>query len=479
MTEPRFKILSEADLDRIHEAALEILRDPGVRITTDEARALLLQSGATLEGDDVIKIPARLVEDALAAAPTTFTMHDRTGDERLHLGQGNVYFGSGVTALFYLPPGEDVSHDFTLEDFADAAKLNDALPNLDFIATPGVVRESEEMRVELANQNEFLALVTNTTKPIMVLIADGPSLRDILDMAELVVGGREEHRRRPFVVPYLNSVSPLLFNPETIDKLLVAADRGIPVCCQAAPVMGATAPITSAGGLAISAAETLAGLVLAQLKRPGTPFLTGTVPFGMDMWKGTVTNGGPASWRSMVAMGQLARRWGLPLVGVSVGGDSKLPDEQAALDLTYYGFGAILAGVDMVFDAGNIEGALLFSPEIVAMADEAIGMMRGAMEPLVVDDETIALETIRNVGIGGTYLGEAHTLAHFREGWTPTLVSWQTRDDWMEAGGLTLRQRARDRVLKILKEHEVAAPLPADLVDAMRQIVDARARTLT
>jgi trimethylamine--corrinoid protein Co-methyltransferase len=241
--------------------------------------------------------------------------------------------------------------------------------------------------------------------------------------------------------------------------------------------MGATAPVTLAGAIAIAAGETLAGLVIAQLKRPGTPFISGTVPFGMEMWKGNVTNGGPTSLRFMIAMCELARRWRLPLVGVSAGGDSKLPDEQAALDLTYYGFGAVLGGVDLVFDVGNVEGGLQYSPEVAVMADEAIGMLRGALEPVDVDDGSLALDVIRSVGIGGTYLGEAHTLSNFRSLWMPKLLDWHARDDWVAAGSKTLRERAADRVREVLATHE-PDPLPPETIDALEAVIERRAASL-
>ncbi len=477
MESPRFRLLSDAQLDRLHDAAVELLRDPGVRIMTADARELLVSAGAALEGTDVVKIPSRLVDEALASAPKTFAIFDRTGAECMPLGSGNVYFGAGVTSLGYLDPTTGTPHDFTLEDFAHAALLTDALPNLDFVATPGVVRPSPDLPLELVNQHEFLETVTNTTKSLMVLVADGRALSDIFDMAEVVAGGREEHRSRPFVVPYLNSVSPLVFNPETLDKLLLSADRGIPVACQAAAQVGATGPVTLAGTIAIAAAETLCGLVISQLRRPGTPYISGTVPFVMDMRKGNVTGGGPLGVRFMIAMGELCRRWGLPLVGTSTGGDSKLADEQAAVETTFYGFGAALAGVDLVFDAGGIEGGLLFSPEVAVMADEVIGMIRGGIADVEIDDETLALETIRKVGIGGTFLGERHTLAHFRELWRPELLSWDMRKDWETAGSKTMRERAKERVLSILAEHR-APELPEDIVAGMREVIDARRRSL-
>lgn len=465
--------LSESDLDRLHAAALEVLRDPGARITRPEARDLLVGNGATLEGEDLVRIPPELVERALEAAPSRFTIFDRAGEPVLELGAGNVYVGAGVTNLNYLDPRDSSIGPYTLEATAESALLADALPNIDFVATPGVTRPADDLPLHVVNQSEFLAMVTNTTKPLMPLIAGGPELADIYDMAALVAGGPDALRERPFLVPYLNSVSPMLFNPETLDKLFVAVDRGMPVCCQAAPQVGATGPVTVAGTLVVSAAETLVGLVLAQLRRPGTPFVSGTVPFVMDMRFGTVTAGGPDGVRFMLAMAQLCRRWGLPLVGMSFGGDAKDADEQAALETGFYGFGTVLGGVDMVFDAGCIEGGLLFSPELLVIADELVGMIRRAVEPIEVSDETIALDVIRSVGVGNVFLGEEHTLRHFRELWSPRLLSWDGRLQWETAGAKTLRERARERVLHLWETHEVPA-LPGDVLDGMRAVIEHR-----
>ncbi|HET7237376.1 MAG TPA: trimethylamine methyltransferase family protein [Actinomycetota bacterium] len=467
-------LYSDEDLDRLHAAAIRVLEEVGARIMTEEGRSLLLGSGCTLEGEDLVRIPRELVDRALETAPSHFTLYDRNGEPALALGDGYTYVGAGVTNLNYLNPRTGEVEEFSLGATAESTLLADALPDIDFVATPGVTRPlDDELPLHIVNQCEFLEMVTNTTKPLMVLIAGRPELADIYDMAELVAGGADELRAKPFVIPYLNSVSPLLFNPETVDKLLEAADRGLPVCCQAAPQVGATGPATIAGTCVISAAETLIGLVMSQLRRPGLPFLSGTVPFLMDMRNGSVTAGGPDGLRFMVMMAQLCRRWGLPSLGMSFGGDSKQMDEQAALEAGYYGFGTVLGGVDMVFDAGCVEGGLLFSPELLVIADELARMTRLAVEPSEVSDETIAFDVIAKVGPGDIYLGEEHTLAHFRELWLPRVLAWEGRDAWAEAGSKTLRARARDRVFEVWEAHTVD-PLPDEILEGMKAVIEAR-----
>lgn len=464
---------TDEQLQLIHDAAVRVLEEVGGRIMTEEARDLLLAHGGTLEGEDLVKIPGRLVQEALESAPGHFTLYDRGGEPAIVTGRGYTYIGVGCTNLNYLDPRDGLVKDFTLAFTGESAKLGDALTDIDFVTTPGVTRPGLDLPLEIVNQCEFFEMVTNTTKPLMVLIAGEPELRDIYDMAEVVRGGAEQLREKPFVIPYLNSVSPLLFNLETIEKLFLAADRGLPVCAQAAPQVGATGPSSIAGTCVISAAETLLMLVLAQLRNPGTPYMSGTVPFLMDMRNGAVTAGGPDGVRFTMLMNQLCRRWGLPTLGQSAGADSKDADEQAAMELTFYTTGMVLAGTDMVFDAGCAETGLLFSPELLVMSDEAAGMARRLVEPLDISEESIALSTIVDVGPGEIFLGEPHTLAHFRELWIPKMFSWDGRRGWEEEGAKTMRTRCRDKVFHIWETHEVP-PLSDDVLAGMRDIIEKR-----
>ncbi len=474
---PRFKVLSEEALTRLHRASLTILEEVGVRISTPAGRALLADAGCPLLADETFSIPAALVERALESAPREVVLHGRGGGERLVLGGRRCHVGTGVTCIGYLDPFDGSHRDFTLEDMALAARLGDALPNIDFVTTPGVVRETEAMPQGIVNQHEFYALVTSTTKPLIVLTADAEGAGDILEMAAVVAGGREALRERPFVVPYVNPVTPLVFNPETVDKLLLAADWGVPVVCHSAPQVGATSPVTLAGTAALVNAETLAGLVISQLRREGTPFLTGSVPLLMDMRTGN-TSTGPETGLLMAAAAELAHGYGLPLVGIGALSDSKVPDGQAAAEMACNILAAMLAGVDLVYDAGVLECGLTYSPEAVVLADEVAGMCKRFLQGLAVDEESLALDVVRAVGIGGQFLGHGHTLEHFRsELWNPTLMNRQSRERWQQAGGTGTRDRARARVAEILETH-VVEPLPDDVTAAMAEIIDTRRKSL-
>jgi len=470
---PSFRVLSDLQRQRIHEAAAGLLADPGVRITTREARTLLLDGGATLHGEEVVRIPASLVENALASAPRTFALHGRDGSPRAFLGEGRAYFGTGVTALAYEDPATGKVDDFTLEDFAALARLTDALPNLDFIASPGVVRAGPALPQAIVNQREFMALVTGTTKPIMPLVEDATALADIFEMAAIVAGGREALRERPFLVPYLNSVTPLMFNSETLDKLLLTADWGLPVVCQAAPTLGATGPVTIAGTAVLCAAETLAGLVMAQLRRPGTPYVAGSMPMAMDMRTGDVTGGGAPGLLVYLAGVEMARYWGLPQVGSGGSADSKIADEQGAREAGVAIVQDVLEGVDLSFDVGSLEMGLTTSAIQVVMADEVIEVARGMLRGVPTDDESLALDVIRDVGIGGHFLATRHTARHQRELWMPTLTSWESRRSWEEQGSRSMRERARDRAVELIASHR-PPDLPEATLAAMAAVIDRR-----
>ncbi len=275
---PQFRLLSDEKIQRIHEASLEVLEEVGVRITTEEARTLLADAGCDVADNEIVKIPRRVVEDAIVSAPKRVVLYDRDGEAALYLEGKNCYFGMGITAIHFRDPVSGERRDARIEDMALATRVADALPNLDLVATPMVVKSAPGMPQQIVNQCEFQAMVTNTTKPLFVLVENSDILGDVLDMAAAVRGGPEAFRERPFVVPYLNNVSPLVYNVETLDKLLLSADRGAPVRCCPAPMAGATTPVTLAGTLACTNAETLVGSRHLTAPMPWGPVHHGRMP---------------------------------------------------------------------------------------------------------------------------------------------------------------------------------------------------------
>ncbi|MFQ5874901.1 MAG: trimethylamine methyltransferase family protein, partial [Dehalococcoidia bacterium] len=218
---PRFRLLSDEKLRRIHEASLEVLEDVGVKITTEAALRLLVDGGCTITDENVVRIPRRVVEEAIESAPKRVVVYNREGAEALFLEGRNTHFGLGITGIHFRDLESGERRDATLEDVGLACRVADALPNLDLIATPLVVKATQEMPRKVVKQSEFEAMLSNTTKPLMLLVDYVPILHDVLEMAAAVAGGAEALRERPFVLPYFNSVSPLIYNTDTLDNLLL------------------------------------------------------------------------------------------------------------------------------------------------------------------------------------------------------------------------------------------------------------------
>ncbi|MEE9199594.1 MAG: trimethylamine methyltransferase family protein [Dehalococcoidia bacterium] len=475
---PRFRLLTDEKLHRIHEASLEVLENVGVKITTEEARKLLTDAGCTVAGEDIVKIPRRVVEDAIDSAPKRIVLYDREGNESLLLEGKNAYFGLGGAALYFNDIETGERRNARIEDIALASRVADALPNIDFVVTPMFTKATPEVPQEVVSQSEFEAMVSNTTKPLLLLIENATCLGDILDMAAAVAGGAEALHKRPFIVPFLSVVSPLVYNVDTLEKLLLAADRGVPVRVGTAPLAGGTGPITMAGMVVILIVEALGGLVISQLRRPGAPIIMGNTPVVLDM-KTVNSYGVPEGSILSMATVEMAHYYGIPVQNGGCFYDSMGADQQMALEEMLSAYSSILAGTNLALYLGDTEGGLGFSLEATVMGDEIIGMLRRIMRGLPVDDEALALDTIRDVGPGGNFLETDHTFKHFRkEQWQPTLLCRTTFDSWAREGSKLMGQRIKDKLGEIIQSHQ-PRPLPEKVKTQLSAIIERRKQSLS
>jgi trimethylamine--corrinoid protein Co-methyltransferase len=229
-------------------------------------------------------------------------------------------------------------------------------------------------------------------------------------------------------------------------------------------MMGGTAPVTLAGGLALGNAEVLSSLVLHQLKRPGAPFVYGSGLHHMDMKTTISVYGAPEFQLARVAVAELGQYYGLPTWGYAGHSDSCTMDEQAAADAAISVQVALLAGQNLVHDVGYLEAGLTTSPEMMVFTAEMISMMRSFMKGVSLDAESLALEVIHKVGPGGDFLTARHTLNHFRDLWQPRLFDRRRADDWIAGGSQRLGQRLRERTVGIMDSHK-----PASLPGSVRQ----------
>jgi trimethylamine--corrinoid protein Co-methyltransferase len=289
-------------------------------------------------------------------------------------------------------------------------------------------------------------------------------------MAAAVAGGYEALVEQQHILLYSEPTSPLQQSETAVDKLLLMAEYGLPVVHSPGPQMGATAPITMAGGLVMSLAEILSSLVLHQLRRRGAPFVFGAGIHHMDMGSMQICYASPEFQLTKAAIAQLGRWYGLPTWGYAGCSDSKTMDEQAALEAMLSVIMAKQSGSNLVHDVGYLESGLTTSLELIVLTDELVAMTDHVMKGIRVGDDSLMEEEIAKVGPGGQFINTEETLKRFREFWFPNLLDRRTRPDWLEAGATTLGHRLNMRVKELIKEYRTS-PLDSDKKKKVQEIL--------
>ncbi len=453
---PQFAVLSESQLQKLHLGALEVLRRTGIRFHHTDALDMLAQAGAFISDGNLVKFPASLVEDTIALAPSRVVMCDRNGEPAMYLQDQNVHFGTGSDCLNFLDPRTGECRPFTQADIIAGYHLCDALPNIDFVMSIGI---PSDVPSELTYDVQMALMLEHTTKPIVFVTDDRTTCQRAIDMAAAVAGGYEPLREQQHILLYSEPSSPLQQSETAIDKLMMMAEYELPVVHSPGPLMGGTAPITIAGGLVMSMAEILSGLVVHQLHNPGAPFVFGAGLHHMDMKATQICYGGPEFQLTKAAVAQLGRWYGLPTWGYAGCSDAKVMDEQAAAEAMLSITMAKLTGANLIHDVGYMESGLTGSYEMILLSNELIGMANQLIKGIEVSDETLMLDELDQIGPGGDFLSTDTTLARFRDFWYPSLLSRSIRSEWEAAGATTLGQRLTERVLEIIEEHQ---PQPLD-----------------
>ena len=293
-------------------------------------------------------------------------------------------------------------------------------------------------------------------------------------MAAAVAGGYEALAEQQHILLYSEPTSPLQQSETAVDKLLLMAEYSLPVIHSPGPQMGATAPITMAGGLVMSLAEILSSLVLHQLRRRGAPFVFGAGIHHMDMGSMQICYASPEFQLTKAAIAQMGRWYGLPTWGYAGCSDAKIMDEQAALEAMLSVIMAKQSGSNLVHDVGYMESGLSTSFEMIVLTDELVAMTNHVMKGIRVNDDSLMVEEITKVGPGGQFINTEETLKRFREFWFPNLLDRRTRPDWLEAGATTLGHRLNMRVKELIKEYRTS-PLDSDKKKKVQEIL-ARAK---
>ncbi len=461
--------LSEEQMHAIHSAALDILQDCGTMIHHQKSLDLLHEAGAHVKDDNHVFIPSGLVEAAIRSAPSRITIYDRNGAAAMCLEGRNVYYGTGSDCPYLLDSFSGERREFLSADVGDAVRLVDALPNIDFTMSNGL---APDFPAELQYQYKYTIMIRNSTKPQVITAADKTCLNDIADIAAAAVGGREELSRKPIFVLYDEPTSPLVHINEVMEKLMFMAEHNLPTNYSPGIMAGGTSPVTMAGAIAQANAEILAGLVIHQLTNAGAPFIFGAGMSPMDMQSMQPTYSAPEAMMTQAGLCQIGRcLYELPTWGFGGCSASKLADEQAVNEAATYIMMAGWAGTNLVHDVGYLEFGLTYSFDLLVMCNEFIGQVRRMMEGITVDRENLAVECIKRVGPGGHFLGDVHTLDHFRENWQPDLTDRRTYQDWQSRGAKSMGQLAKEKI-KEIKEHHQPQPLSPEVEAEIDKILE-------
>ena len=456
----RFQILTGDQIEQIYFAALDVLEISGARISHPEALELFTNSDAVVSETDRVRIPTAMVEQALGSCPSKSNLTGRNGQRSVKLQKNEVAFGSGADAGFVYDRKSGERRESTFADVEAAAKIVDYLPRLDFCMSHG--RVSNAPNPKTYDRHQFLAMIKNCTKPLVVTSVDGDGLKDQWEMACLLQGGEKEFRLNPLFASFIRSDSPLMSNTDTVDKLLFATQKGIPAVYTPCAVLGVTAPASIAGVLVQTLADALFTVVLCCLKKPGSPLLLGGIQSVMVQAKVAPSYGSPELHLTSAAMTEIYK-W-LGLLSSSAGGctDAKVVDEQAASESVMSLYNSLMAGTNLIHQVGCLDGGLTASLSSLVMCDEIIAMIKQIGKGIQVTDETLAVDLIDRVGPGGHFLQEDHTMNHFRKVRYSKLFERSVFDQWKEAGGKRFEDRLRE-ITKKTMDHQ-PAPLASEII---------------
>jgi trimethylamine--corrinoid protein Co-methyltransferase len=464
---PQYRLLTKNQIQEIHIASLELLEEVGVRVLWEEGVELLKKAGCRISREGTVRIPRGLVEGCIRSAPSRISIFNRKGEEALHLEGRRVHFGLGTDLLTTIDLETGERRPSQLTDVTNAALTGDHLQEIDFIASSA---HPQDVPPNLAYVASFKALVEHSTKPIFFTAAGEEDLRVIIEMAGAVTGSEKALREKPFLIHYAEPTSPLSHSQGAVRKLFLCADKRIPVNYTPAVLAGATGPVTLAGAIVQGNAEALSGIVLHQLRSEGAPIISGFAVTPMDMRTTTCAYGSPEYRLALSACSELYHTYKIPVWGTAGCSDANAPDEQAAMEWAFSILMAALDGANLVHDIGYLGQGSVGSPAAIVMCSEMISYVKRILRAFEVNPQRVAMEVIRQVGPGGNFLMEDHTVRYLREElWQPELSNRDNAEAWREKGGKGYGEIVTQKAKEILRAPKTE-PLPESTLQRLAEI---------
>ncbi len=445
------RILTEDQIWEIKQAAFDIIEKVGFKCGHVQVKKMMIQTGAWV-AKDRIRIPKYIVQQCLTTAPKGWTIYDRNGRRAMEVEGKKSYYGTSTASPKYRDPFTGAIRPTGIKDIEIAAKVADACDHIDFVMPMGSAQDVPE---SAADVYEISAMLANTTKPAVCWSYSPLGCEYVYEMAEVIAGGRDQLREKPFLILYPEAIAPLFFPDDVVDRILIAADRFMPQLPGSTVSAGATGPVTLAGMLAQITAEALIHITIAQLRKPGCPVaMSGNVGI-LDMKTTLMTMGAPENSLGIAAQAEVAQSFELPTWGLAGATDAKRLDAQAGLEGAFSILAQGLSGLNLIHDVGYMASGMVCSLEQLVLGNEIIGMTKRFVEGIAVTKDTLARQIIEDVGPGGHFITQRHTLDHFKQELsTSKLLNRQTLDDWELAGQPTMEDRVKEEIRSIMQTHK-------------------------
>ncbi|MEK9784579.1 MAG: trimethylamine methyltransferase family protein [Gammaproteobacteria bacterium] len=468
----RYQPLSQEQVLRIHEAAIETLETIGFANSLPSCIELVTAAGGSLTSDGRLLMPRALVEASLEKAAKNITLYAQDPRFDLDLTDSRTHFGTAGAAVHVVDTVKREYRESTAQDLYDAARIVDQMEHIHFFQRSMVLRDIEDP-AEM-DFNTCYAAVAGTRKHVGTSFVDPAHAHQAIDMLEMIAGGEQAWRERPFVsLSCCFVVPPMRFAEDACRVLEVCVERGMPILLLAAGQAGATSPASLAGAVVQEVAEVLGGFVYVNLLKPGHPAIFGTWPFVSDLRTGAMSGGSGEEAVLMAAFCQIGRLYGLP-TGIAAGmEDAKLPDAQSGYEKSYTNVLAGHSGANLIYEAAGMQASLLgCCLESYVIDNDMLGAINRTIRGIEVDDTSLSVDTIRDVCIGGPnhFLGHDQTMALMQRDYVyPEVGDRLSPKEWNEKGRPDLLETARARVAEIL-----SGPRPTHLSAEMDQAIRAR-----
>ncbi|PWK75490.1 trimethylamine methyltransferase family protein [Aminobacter sp. AP02] len=465
---PTYDILSEENLVRIEETADRILAEIGIEFRDDPASLdHWRRAGAKVHGV-LVKFEPGLLRELLKTAPAQFTQHARNPERSVEIGGKSVVFSPAYGSPFVMDLDKGRRYG-TIEDFRNFVKLAQSSPWLHH--SGGTICEPVDVPVNKRHLDMVYSHIRYSDRGFMGSVTSEGRAEDSIDMARLVFGDSFVDRNC-VILGNVNVNSPLVW-----DATMTTALRAYARANQAAVIVpfilgGAMGPVTNAGAIAQSLAETMAGCALTQLERPGAPVIFGNFLSSMSLRSGSPTFGTPEPAIGSMVIGQLARRLNLPLRCSGNFTTSKLPDAHAMNEGTMSMLAAVHCGANFILhSAGFLDGLLSMSYEKFVMDADFCGSLHTYLDGVKIDDNQLALDAFKEVGPGNHFFGCAHTMANYETAfWDSAIADNEPYEKWEAAGSVDAATRANKRWKTMLAEYE-APPLDVAIDEALNDFM--------